>query len=135
MSTGMAFELTVIDQRVGGGAQASMTLTGIEQRTTLRDLIRTRVREEVARYNSEPTERFNGLVRPVGAEEGINGYRLERPRRLDWEEQARVAENAFQRNGFFVLVGSRQVDDLDEELELDADTEIRFLRLTPLVGG
>jgi hypothetical protein len=131
----MAVELKVIDQRVGGGEAASMTLTGIDQRTTLRDLIRTRVREEVARYNSDPTERFNGLVRPVGAEEGINGYRLARPRRLDWEEQARVAEDAFLRNGFFVLVGDRQVEDLDEELDLDADTEIRFLRLTPLVGG
>ena len=131
----MAVELKVIDQRVGGGEAASMTLTAIDQRTTLRDLIRTRVREEVARYNSDPTERFNGLVRPVGAEEGINGYRLARPRRLDWEEQARVAEDAFLRNGFFVLVGDRQVEDLDEELDLDADTEIRFLRLTPLVGG
>ena len=29
------------------------------------------------------------------------------------------------RNAFFVLVGDRQVDDLDEELELTADTEIR----------
>ena len=131
----MALELRVIDQRVGGGEDAALTLTGLAERTTLRDLIRTRVREEVARYNAGPTERFNGLVRPVGAEEGINGYRLARPRRLDWEEQARVAEEAFMRNGFFVLVGNRQVDDLDEELELDADTEIRFLRLTPLAGG
>jgi hypothetical protein len=34
-----------------------------------------------------------------------------------------------------VIVGDRQVDDLDEELELTPETEIRFLRLTPLVGG
>lgn len=131
----MAVQLTVIDQRVGGGEDTAITLTGLERRTTLRDLIRTRVREEVARYNAGPTDRFNGLVRPVGAEEGINGYRLAQPRRLDWEEQARVAEEAFLRNGFFVLVGDRQVDDLNDELELNADTEIRFLRLAPLVGG
>jgi hypothetical protein len=131
----MALELTVIDQRTGGGETSTITLTGLEARTTVRDLIRTRVREEVARYNAGPTERFNGLVQPVGAEEGANGYRLAHPRRLSWEEQARVAEEAFVRNGFFVLVGDRQVDDLDEELELNADTEIRFLRLTPLVGG
>jgi hypothetical protein len=131
----MALELTVIDQRTGGGEASAITLTGLEPRTTLRDLIRTRVREEVARYNAGPTERFNGLVRPDGAEESANGYRLARPRRLNWEKQAQVAEEAFMRNGFFVLVGDRQVDDLDEELELNADTEIRFLRLTPLVGG
>jgi hypothetical protein len=131
----MALELRAIDQRGGGGPVAPFTLTGVEPRTTLRDLIRTRVREEVARYNAAPTECFNGLVQPDGAEAALNGYRLTRPRRLDWDKQARVAEEAFMRNAFFVLVGNRQVDDLDEELDLTADTEIRFLKLTPLVGG
>lgn len=131
----MGFDLTVIDERMGRDERTTLTLRGLAQRTTLRDLIRTRVREEVARFNSEPTTQFNGLVRPVGAEEDLNGYRLEQPRRLDWEEQARVAEEAFMRNGFFVLVGERQVEELDEELDLTADTEIRFVRLTPLVGG
>ena len=71
----------------------------------------------------------------MDAEEDLNGYRLGEPRTLDWEEQARVAEAAFARNGFFVIVGDRQVEDLDEELDLAAETEVRFLRLTPLVGG
>ena len=82
-----------------------------------------------------PGERFNGLVRPTDAEEDANGYRLRKPRRLDWEQQAQVAEEAFGRNGYFVIVGDGQVDDLDEALELTPETEIRFLRLTPLVGG
>jgi hypothetical protein len=127
-------QVMVIDQR-GSSEKHAITLEGLVQQITLRDLIRTRVREKVARYNADPMEHFNGLVQPVGAEEAINGYRLARPRRLDWEEQARIAEQAFMRNGFFVLIGDRQIDHLDAELELDADTEIRFLRLTPLVGG
>ena len=131
----MAFDVTVIDQKVGGRESGSLKLTGLDSGTTLRDLIRTRVREEVAQYNAGPTERFNGLVQPVGAEETVNGYRLSEPRRLNWEEQADAAENAFHRNGFFVLVGDQQVDDLDAELDLDADTEVRFIRLTPIVGG
>ena len=104
-------------------------------RITLRDLIRTRVREEVARFNAEPTRERRLLVQPVDAEVSVNGYRLKEPRRLDWEEQARVAVEAFQRNGFFVIVGDHQVTELDEELDLDTDTEVSFLRLTPLVGG
>jgi hypothetical protein len=60
---------------------------------------------------------------------------LRTPRRLDWQRQADVAEEAFLRSGFFVLVGDRQVEDLDEELALATDAEIRFIRLTPLVGG
>ncbi|MFI8289098.1 hypothetical protein EAO71_29805 [Streptomyces sp. ms191] len=42
---------------------------------------------------------------------------------------------AFGRNGFLVLVGDRQVEELDETVELDRDTEVTFLRLVPLAGG
>jgi hypothetical protein len=42
---------------------------------------------------------------------------------------------AFKRNGFVVLVDDRQVTDLDEVLEVSADTEVSFVRLVPLVGG
>jgi hypothetical protein len=60
---------------------------------------------------------------------------MTRPRRVDWEQQAERALDAFARNGFFVLVGDRQVTDLDEELRLTADSDIRFIRLVQLVGG
>jgi hypothetical protein len=131
----MGLTLTIEDERAPGKPLGSLTLEDIPSRITLRDLIQTRVREEVARYNSAPTREFRLLVQPVDAEVSLNGFRLEEPRRLDWQEQARVAIEAFKGNGFFVLVGDRQVADLDEELELDADTTVRFLRLTPLVGG
>ncbi|MET9622423.1 hypothetical protein ABZZ37_16900 [Streptomyces sp. NPDC006464] len=42
---------------------------------------------------------------------------------------------AFGRNGFLVLVGDRQVEELDETVELGRDTEVTFLRLVPLAGG
>ncbi|MCX4818891.1 hypothetical protein OG883_03025 [Streptomyces sp. NBC_01142] len=45
------------------------------------------------------------------------------------------AIEAFGRNGFLVLVGDRQIVELDEELELGSATEVTFLRLVPLVGG
>ena len=127
--------LRIRDERAPGRETRSFELPDVPARITLRDLVRTRVREEVAAYNSRPGDRFNGLVRPRGAEEDLNGYRMREPRRLDWRAQADAAEEAFGRNGFFVLVGERQVDDLDEELELAPETEVRFLRLTPLVGG
>ena len=113
----------------------TLTLEDVPAAITLRDLIRTRVREEVARVNAAPGREVRTLVQPVDAERTLNGYRMREPRRLDWERQAQVALEAFERNRFFVLVGGRQVVDLEEELELDADTEIRFVKLTPLVGG
>jgi hypothetical protein len=104
---------------------------------TLRDLVRTRVREEVAKANAAIAEGldFRTLVRPTEAETTLNGYRMRKGKTIDWRRQAERAEEAFGRNGFFVLVDGRQVEDLDEELALTADSEIRFVRLTPLVGG
>jgi hypothetical protein len=104
---------------------------------TLRDLIRTRVREEVAKANAaiDNGKAFRTLVQPTEAEATLNGYRLRKGKTIDWRRQADKAEDAFARNGFFVLVDGRQVEVLDEELALTADSEIRFVRLTPLIGG
>jgi hypothetical protein len=130
----VGFELVVRD-RTPGREGDELLLADLPQRLTLRDLIRTRVREEVARYNADRDGIFRGLVRPEDAEDTPRGYRVARGRRLEWEKQARVAEEAFERNGFFVLVGGTQVDDLDAELDLGVDTDVCFVRLVPLVGG
>ncbi|MEU0370824.1 hypothetical protein ABZ070_11280 [Streptomyces sp. NPDC006283] len=42
---------------------------------------------------------------------------------------------AFARGRFLVLVGDRQVTDLDAPTDLSVATEITFLNLVPLVGG
>lgn len=108
----------------------------VERSISLRDLIRTRVREEVARHNARPSATFRGLVRPEGAETNEDGtYRVDRRRKVDWEAQAAAALAAFAKNGFFVVVGDRQVDDLDAELEVSETSEVAFVRLVPLVGG
>lgn len=135
--TGQAAPITVVikDQSGAGKVAASITLEGIDSRITLRDLIRSRVREEVARYNAALADIFQGLVMPEGARPAPEGFRMPARRRVDWEQQAGRALDAFDRNGFFVLVGGRQVTGLDEVLELTADSDIRFLRLVQLVGG
>src|SRR5512146_816042 len=111
--------VTITDQS-GAGRVASVTLDGVDSRITLRDLIRTRVREEVARYHANPATAvvFQGLVMPDGAVPAPGGFRLPERRRVDWEQQADKALEAFRRNGFFVLVGGGQVIDPDEVLEL-----------------
>lgn len=131
----MGVTVTVQDETSPGSVAGTVTLSDIPAAISLRDLIRTRVRDEVARANAAPGRELRTLVEPVDAERTLNGYHLREQRHIDWEKQADVALRAFRRNGFFVLVGGRQVEDLDEELELHADTDIRFLKLTPLVGG
>lgn len=125
----------VTDATASGQEQARMLLDNVPSPVLLRDLIRYRVREEVARFNARPGPHFNGLVQPTDSERTLNGFALRRPRQLDWEVQAESALHAFGRNGFFVFVGDRQVDDLDQELTLAETDVVSFVRLVPLVGG
>jgi hypothetical protein len=131
----MGIRVTVRDQSSTGRAAGAVELEDIPASITLRDLIRTRVREEVARYNAAPLDVFEGLVMPEGAEPVQGGFAMGRPRRIDWGRQADRAVEAFGRNGFFVLVDDRQVTVLDEPPALTTDSDIRFVRLVQLVGG
>jgi hypothetical protein len=135
MLRAVGITVKIVDVSGAGRVGATTLLEGVSSRTTLRDLIRTRVRDEVARYNAAPQPIFRGLVMPEDGVPTEEGFRLPRKRPLRWEQQADRAIDAFGRNGFFVLVDDRQVTDLDEELELTADSDIRFVRLVQLVGG
>ncbi|MGW4963651.1 hypothetical protein ACWEPL_41085 [Nonomuraea sp. NPDC004186] len=53
-------------------------------------------------------------------------------RRLDWEKQA---DAAFARNGFLLLVGDRQIEDLGTGIDLTVDPVVSFVKLVTLVGG
>ena len=131
----MSVTVTVRDESSTGRATGLVVIEGIPATITLRDLIRTRVRDEVARYNAEPKDVFEGLVMPEGATASRDGFAMRARRRVDWERQADLAVEAFGRNGFFVLIDDRQVTNLDAALALSADSDIRFVRLVPLVGG
>jgi hypothetical protein len=133
----MGVTVTVRDQ-VGTRSESGDGMRlDVEAATTVRDLIRTRVREEVAVANARAArgDDFRTLVQPVDAEVTLNGYRLRAGRTIDWQKQADKAEEAFERGSFFLLVDRRQPAGLDEELALTADSDIRFIRLVPLVGG
>jgi hypothetical protein len=125
----------IVDVSGAGRVGTTTLLEDVPSRITLRDLIRTRVRDEVARFNAAPQPVFRGLVMPEDGSPADDGFRLPKQRKLDWERQADRAIEAFGRNGFFVLVGDRQVTELDEELDLTPDSDIRFVRLVQLVGG
>ncbi|MBC6460398.1 hypothetical protein [Actinomadura sp. HBU206391] len=128
-------DVTFRDETATGRPIDEINVPGLPESMTVRELVRLRVREEVARFNARPSHHFNGLVRPDDAEIELNGYRLHQQRRIDWERQADIAERAFSSNGFFVLAGDRQVEDLDEVVDLTAVSELVFIKLFPLVGG
>ncbi len=105
------------DETMTGREIHSWMLPGLPDKVTARELVQLRVREEVARSGASP------LVRPA------------RPGPIDWPAQAEVACAAFARNGFVMIVGEHQVEDLDEVIDLRETPSVSFIRLVPLVGG
>jgi hypothetical protein len=131
----MPSAITIHDETSSGQRTAELTLEFLTERVTVRELIRSRVYQEVTEYNARQSGVFQGLVQPTNAERTLNGYQLKSKRRIDWEQQYALALRAFEGNGFLLLAGDRQLMDLDEELELRHDSSVTFLRLVPLVGG
>jgi adenylosuccinate synthase len=102
---------------------------------TIQDIIETRVKKEVENYNNKLPEYYNGLIEPTDAEKTLNGYKLHNRKPIDAEKQVYVALDAFQKNGFFVLVDNEQCTTLEQSIRLTSNTSISFVKLTPLVGG
>src|SRR6185295_7997972 len=84
--------------------------------TTLRDIIRLRVQQEVERFNRSEITVFRGLLQPEETERLLNGAGPAH-RKLDWEKQYASALTAFGRNGFLVFVGEQQITELNERIE------------------
>jgi hypothetical protein len=83
----------------------------------------------------------HGLVAPTAVEQELNdpGDTRRQPREvsglLDEGAMREAALAAFERNGFFLFVGERQVTSLDEMVKIGLETEVVFIKLVPLVGG
>ena len=131
----MPTTITVRDETASGKSVAEFPIELLTERLTVRELIRSRVYQEVQDYNLRRPEHFKGLVQPTDAEQTLNGFKLRKVREIDWKKQFEKACDAFQRNGFFILVNDKQVENLDDEILLTPTSTLAFVKLTPLVGG
>jgi hypothetical protein len=99
----------------------------------LSDLIRERVRIEIDRHEDETRLTSRPLVEIVQvAAEGSSG---DAGSRQALERAVATAFEGFRRNAYFVTIDDRQITDLDAEIAITPTTDIRFIRLFPLVGG
>jgi hypothetical protein len=127
--------VTIRDESLGGESLNEWALEVMTERITVRELIRSRVYQEVQDYNLRHQQVFRGLVQPEEAEKTLNGWKLKKSRQIDWKAQFQKAVEAFEKNQILVLINDRQADALDEEFVIDPSTKVTFLRLTMLVGG
>jgi hypothetical protein len=127
--------VTIKDENFSGSILQEVQVGFASETVTIKEIIEARVRQEVEQYNNKLPEYFKGLIEPSDAEKSINGYKLRTRKPIDAEKQVYVALDAFQKNGFFVLVDDQQCTSLDQQVRLRANTHIGFVKLTPLVGG
>ena len=131
----MPATLTIRDETTAGQTLQEWALEVLTERITVRELIRSRVYQEVQDYNLKQPEMFRGLVEPTDAERTLNGFKLRKGRQIDWKQQFDKAQEAFEKNQVLILIGDHQAESLDAEIEIKPETEATFLRLVPLVGG
>ncbi len=133
--------ITIHDQTTSGTSTNELTLDLLTEQITVRELIRSRIYQEVQDFNRQQlagsADRFHGLVQPTDAEILLNGsgYKLKTSRQIDWKPQFEKACEAFEQNRILILIDGRQAESLDEEITLRATSTFTFLKLTPLVGG
>jgi hypothetical protein len=130
-----ATKIEIYDEVPGVERRHAATLRLVSRRAKVRDIVRQRVEEEVARYNAHMPLAYNGLVVPEGAERILNGVKLGRRKKIDPVAQVEVALDAVSKKRVIMLVDDRQAGDLDDDLTLNEGAEVTFLKLVPLVGG
>jgi hypothetical protein len=131
----MTLTVSIHDTIGMGKIQKTIDVSFQTDVVTVKDIIEARVWKEVDEYNNGLPEYFNGLVQPTNAEKTLNGYRLKERKPIDAEKQVYIALDAFTKNVYFILVHNKQVESLDQQVHLSATSNIRFVKLTPLVGG
>lgn len=128
-------KLLVKDEQLNGTIINEFEIEIENNSITTKELIEKRVAHEIEVYNSKLPSYFNGLIQPSEAERTLNGYKLKPRQVIDVEQQIYIALEAFQKNGFFVLVDQQQLETLDQLVHLQQHATISFVKLTPLVGG
>ena len=129
-------EITLKDTSLSGTILNEITISVERERSTIKDLITARVTTEVEAYNAKRHDYFKGLVAPTAAEKTLNGYKLkDRKKSIDAEQQVFIALDAFQKNGYFILIDDQQAESLEQEVLINENTAVNFIKLTQLVGG
>lgn len=125
--------LIIKDETATGKILNEITLRFNSEYISIKELIAQRLEKEIQLYQSKVGLFRNGLVVPTDIEKRLNNKKA--PPTIDIKKQIKIAQEAFDNNGFFILVDDEQVDSLDQKFLIDESTNFVFIKLTPLVGG
>jgi hypothetical protein len=126
-----------------GDAPPSVLVGLASEQTTVRELIRRTVEEQIRELRADAARCRRALDRQYLSTEEIRaqaatGVVRYQPHDLTAPDPAREvdrAHRAFTNGVIAIFVGGRQVTELDEPIEVRLGEPVTFLRLVALVGG
>jgi len=121
------------DEEMTGQPLSEFSLDVMTETVTVRELLRSRVHQQIKDRNIQRRGALAGIVEPSAAEQQLNGPRTAST--LDWKPFFERAADAFSRNLILVIVDECQMESLDQTVQLRPGSEVVFMRLTPLAGG
>ena len=130
----MPTTLRIRDEAVSGELLGESVLEFITERITVRELIRSRVYQEVQDHNLRRSTGSTQLVQ-LGTPGRVRNGKAHTGRPVDWKQQVELAIQAFEQNRVIIVVGDRQAESLDDEISIAPETCVTFLKIVPLVGG
>lgn len=127
--------IRIRDENMSGQVFNELELEFNSISISIRDIITERIFREVTKYKAKATGYKNYLVQPKEEELKLNRKWSSPEKAINAEKQVEVALQAFQSNGFFILIDDHQAESLDETVSINSNPIISFVKLTPLVGG
>jgi hypothetical protein len=141
MSLTITVEARTIGQKNPSDTSWELFINQVQVKYTLRELITSVVQQEVDTYNQKyhqnrlsPVLTFDDIEQgKADGKIGLSGkssYPI-----IDSQKEVEKAVKAFRTGQYYVFVDDAQVNDLDDEVVLKANSKVAFLRLMPLRGG
>lgn len=120
--------IIILEENIAGQILKTNSFDIHSESITIKDLIKNMVNQEVLIFNKNSRNNtmygYNHLASDISKSKNI-----------DAEQEYFLALDAFQKNGFFIIVDDKQVESIDEEIYISENTKISFIKITQLVGG
>jgi hypothetical protein len=130
-------QLIIKEENFAGKILDEISLQIADETLTVADLIKLKVENEVDCQNSKIKKNNQGYQHHT--EDILNknnsNYNSLKHKALDTEAQIYRAWEAYKNNQIIVMVDNRQTEGLEEEILVNPETQVSFIRLTQLVGG
>lgn len=119
----------------GRSVPTTFALVVVSNTITVSELIKARLLQRTAELKENSVEKMALGFRRDAREVVLNPTRRKAKRLEDIDTMYDESVECFQNNKLFVFVDGKQATELQETFAINADTEVRFLHLKPLVGG